>query len=202
MDGSSAADEAVLAVPRGAGMAPFKDNERTLTRAAQRGSADAIEELIRRHWPGAVRMAYVIIRNGASAEDVAQDAMLAAIQSLDRFDRRRPFAPWLHRIVINKALDRLRAEARRGEVPLSGSEDQSTDPEPGPLSEELAQALEGLTPQDRAIVAMNHLFGYSAKEIGIALEMKPGTVRSRLSRALAQLRRSLDPPEGEGARSG
>ena len=90
--------------------------ERSLVRAAQGGSRDAVEELYRRHWPAAHRAAYLIVQDAAAAEDIAQEAFIAALRALDRFDRRRPFAPWLHRIVANRAIDWSRARTARREV--------------------------------------------------------------------------------------
>ena len=63
--------------------------ERALVRAAQRGSAEAFAELFRRHWPRAHRAAWLVVRDATAAEDVAQEAFLAAVRSLDRFDRSR-----------------------------------------------------------------------------------------------------------------
>jgi RNA polymerase sigma factor (sigma-70 family) len=88
-------------------------SEKRELREASRGNAEASEALVRRYWPIAYRTAYLIVQNSAQAEDVAQEAMLASIQSIGRFDRRRRFAPWLHRIVVNRALDSLRSERRR-----------------------------------------------------------------------------------------
>ena len=82
-------------------------------RAAQAGSASAIEALYRGHWPRAYRAAYLVVHDAAGAEDIAQEAFLAAVRSLDRFDRRRPFGPWLHRIVVNRAIDWARARTLR-----------------------------------------------------------------------------------------
>ena len=65
------------------------------------------------HWPRAHRAAYLVVHDAAAAEDIAQDAFLAAVDALDRFDRRRPFGPWLHRIVVNRAIDWGRREALR-----------------------------------------------------------------------------------------
>jgi RNA polymerase sigma-70 factor, ECF subfamily len=73
-------------------------SERALIGAAQIGSEPAVEELFRRHWPKTHRAAYLIVRDSAAAEDIAQEAFLSALSALGHFDRRRPFAPWLHRI--------------------------------------------------------------------------------------------------------
>ena len=96
---------------------PRPASERALVRAAQGGSAAAMEELFRRHWPRAHRAAWLVVHDAAAAEDIAQEAFLAAVRSLDRFDRRRPFGPWLHRIVVNRAIDYARAREVRREVP-------------------------------------------------------------------------------------
>jgi RNA polymerase sigma-70 factor (ECF subfamily) len=192
MTGSPAAERTVVALGR-LRRRSSPAGERDLIRAAQRGSADALETLVRRHWPGALRAAYVIVHDRSAAEDVAQESMLAAVQALGRFDRRRPFAPWLHRIVTNCALDWIRAHQRRAEVELR--EDAHPDqvpPREVTLSDDVIRAMRVLSPEDRAIVAMAHLFGYRGKEIGQILGLRPGTVRSRLSRALARVRGELE----------
>src|ERR671933_3011353 len=97
-------------------MADADADERRWVRDAQRGSARALEALVRRHWPGAYRAAYLVVHDAAAAEDIAQEAFLAAVRALDRFDRGRPFAPWLHRIVVNRAIDWSRARALRREL--------------------------------------------------------------------------------------
>ena len=85
-------------------------------RAAQAGSASAVEALFRLHWPHAYRAAYLVVHDGAAAEDIAQEAFLSALRRLDRFDRARPFGPWLHRIVVNRAIDWSRARRARPEA--------------------------------------------------------------------------------------
>ena len=89
---------------------------RARARGAGRARATAVEELFRRHWPSAHRAAFLIVQDAAAAEDIAQEAFVAALRALDRFDRRRPFAPWLHRIVANRAIDWSRARTARREV--------------------------------------------------------------------------------------
>src|SRR5215217_2377973 len=91
-------------------------DERAVIEAAQAGSEAAVAELFRRHWPRTHRAAYLIVHDSAAAEDIAQEAFLSALSALGRFDRRRPFAPWLHRIAVNRAIDWSRARAVRREV--------------------------------------------------------------------------------------
>ena len=121
------------ASPRGSKRGPTKSrstaserrHERRWIKDAQRGSGEALEALYRRHWPWAHRAAYLVVHDEAAAEDIAQEAFLAAVRALDRFDRRRPFGPWLHRIVVNRAIDWARARALRGEAEME-SEPEAT----------------------------------------------------------------------------
>ena len=103
-------------------------SERAHVRGAQRGSASDFEALFRLHWPRAYRAAYLVVHDEAAAEDIAQESFLAAIRNLDRFDRRRPFGPWLHRIVVNRAIDWSRARQLRAEAELVDA--PAADPEP------------------------------------------------------------------------
>src|SRR5213595_1369215 len=96
-------------------MAGSRD-ERARIRGAQDGSVADLEALFRDHWPRAYRAAYLVVHDAAAAEDIAQEAFLAAVRALDRFDRGRPFGPWLHRIVVNRAIDWSRARALRREA--------------------------------------------------------------------------------------
>src|ERR671934_2322121 len=99
-------------------MAGSGRDERAWIRGARDGSVADLEALFRHHWPRAYRTAYLVVHDAAAAEDIAQEAFLAAVRNLDRFDRRRPFAPWLHRIVVNRAIDWTRARKLRAEVEL------------------------------------------------------------------------------------
>jgi RNA polymerase sigma-70 factor (ECF subfamily) len=170
---------------------PSRRRERRLVRAAQEGSADALAELYSAHWRRAHRAAYLIVHDAAAAEDVAQDAFLAAVDALDRFDRRRPFAPWLHRIVVNRALDWARREALRRRVDRAEVETEAALGEPE-LGDELMAALRLLPPEQRAVVVLRHLLEYTPGEIAIMLGLPRGTVNSRLRRALDQLRETIE----------
>jgi RNA polymerase sigma-70 factor, ECF subfamily len=163
--------------------------EQRLLRDAQRGSEEALEKLFRLHWARAHRAAYLIVRDGAAAEDIAQEAFLSAIRSLDRFDRRRPFAPWLHRIVVNRAIDFARTRSIRREVGVDLDVlDQPREDSPSEAySDEIADALAGLAPEHRAVVVMRYLLEYTPGEIAKALGLPRGTVNSRLRRGLDRL---------------
>ncbi|HUB98336.1 MAG TPA: RNA polymerase sigma factor [Solirubrobacterales bacterium] len=163
--------------------------ERQLIREAQRGSEQALADLYSAHWRRAHRAAYLIVHDAAAAEDVAQDAFLAAIGALDRFDRRRPFGPWLHRIVANRAIDWARREALRRRV--DATEESEARPPEG-IGEDLMEALAELPADQRAAVVLRYLLEYSPGEIAEMLELPRGTVNSRLRRALDRLGELLE----------
>jgi RNA polymerase sigma-70 factor, ECF subfamily len=152
-----------------------------------------MEGLFRAHWRPAHRAAYLVTGDAAAAEDIAQESMLAAIRALDSFDRSRPFGPWLHRIVVNRAIDFARARALRREVSADAAPERRA-PEPPPVrpySEELRAAIVGLGPEQRAVVVLRYLLDYTPGEIAELLELPRGTVNSRLRRALDALGEEL-----------
>jgi RNA polymerase sigma-70 factor, ECF subfamily len=166
-------------------------SEPALVRVAQRGSAEAFAELFRRHWPRAHRAAWLVVHDATAAEDVAQEAFLAAVRSLDRFDRRRPFGPWLHRIVVNRAIDYARARELRREVADLGVEIAAVDRSRAP-GEDVLAALAALPPDQRAVIVMRHLLGFTPGEIASALGLPRGTVNSRLRRGLDGLQEAVE----------
>jgi RNA polymerase sigma-70 factor (ECF subfamily) len=172
---------------------PSRRGERRLVREARQGSREAVAELYAAHWPRAHRAAYLVVHDGAAAEDIAQDAFIAAVDALDRFDRRRPFAPWLHRIVVNRAIDWARRESLRrgagaGEVEAVAAPTPPVDS----IGGELMEALAALPPEQRAVVVLRHLLEYTPGEIARILELPRGTVNSRLRRALDRLRDAVE----------
>jgi RNA polymerase sigma-70 factor (ECF subfamily) len=172
---------------------PGRRDERRLVQAAQRGDAAAFEALFRRHWPMAHRAALLIIRDEHLAEDVAQEAFVAAAGALDRFDRRRPFAPWLRTIVARRAIDAARAVAVRREV---GDEALgaigATEPAPERPDARLLAAVAALPLDQRAVIVLRHMLGMGAREIARVLEVPRGTVNSRLRRGLDALGPALE----------
>ena len=177
---SHAADGSAALVPE----RPVR-SERALVQAARSGDPGAIEDLYRRHWRQAYRAAYLVTRNAHAAEDIAQEAFLQAIRVLDRFDRSRPFAPWLHRIVTNRALDWARADALRRPA---GVPHEPVAPElRSDLSDDLAEAIGRLSPDQRAVIVLRYLLEHTPGEIAEMLDLPRGTVNSRLRRALDEL---------------
>ncbi len=164
-------------------------DERAFVRGAQRGSASDLEALFRLHWPRAHRAAFLVVHDAAAAEDIAQESFLAAIRALDRFDRRRPFGPWLHRIVANRAIDWTRARQLRAEVEL-GESLPAPDATP-PLDGTLLAAMAELGPEQRAVIVLRHLLGYTPGEIAELLSVPRGTVNSRLRRGLDELKEKV-----------
>jgi RNA polymerase sigma-70 factor (ECF subfamily) len=145
-----------------------------------------MERLYRLHWPRAYRAAYLVTHDAAGAEDIAQEAFLAAVRALDRFDRRRPFGPWLHRIVVNRAIDWTRARTLRGEVETD--ESVAAASRNGDHLDDLVARLAALPPDQRAVVVLRHLLEYTPGEIAELLGLPRGTVNSRLRRGLDALR--------------
>ena len=182
-------------------VAPPSDEAEILA-AARGGSADAVEQLVRRNWDAAHRAAYLVVQDASAAEDVAQESMLAAVERIGDFDARRPFGPWLHRIVVNRAIDWVRARQRRAEVSADAVEEPGAADRPtatAGLSDGLIAALSTLDPEDRAVVVLRHLLDYSSSEIARMLGVPPPTVRTRLRRALDRVRPLLETPKEEAS---
>src|SRR4029079_11309343 len=169
-------------------MAGSRRDERARLRRAQTGPISDFEALFRAHWGPAYRAAYLVVRDAAAAEDIAQEAFLSAVRALDRFDRRRPFGPWLHRIVVNRAIDWARARALRPE----GEEVDAPAPEQPERDDELMRELGRLSPEHRAVIVLRYLLEYTPGEIAELLELPRGTVNSRLRRGLDSLRERIE----------
>ena len=177
---------------------PLEDAE--LVRLAARGDIPAYEALVERYRTLAFRTAYVITRSSADAEDAAQEAFVKAYYALDRFRPDGEFRPWILRIVGNEARNRRRSARRRDALVLRLAEDRPSGasaqaPEAAALSAEsertLLRAVSELPERDRLVVSYRYLLELSEAETAAALDLRPGTVKSRLSRALAKLRARL-----------
>jgi RNA polymerase sigma-70 factor (ECF subfamily) len=165
--------------------------ERSAVRAALRGEAAGVDWLFREHWPSAYRAAWLIVRDEAAAEDIAQEGFLAALRALERFDRARPFGPWLRTIVARRAIDAARARALRREVgdePLAAL--AAREAIEG-LADDVLAAVAELPDEQRIPIALRHLLGFTPGEIAELLDLPRGTVNSRLRRGLDALSEAL-----------
>jgi RNA polymerase sigma-70 factor, ECF subfamily len=177
---------------------PLEDAQ--LVDLARDGDVHAYEELVARYREIAYRVAWLVTRERGEAEDAAQEAFVKAYYALPRFRPGAPFRPWILRIVTNEARNRLRSTRRRDDLVLraaaAGPEDAAPSPEAAALAREeaetLVRALGRLPERDRLVVAYRYLFDLSESEMADALAVRPGTVKSRLSRAMGRLRAELE----------
>ena len=166
--------------------------EATLIRQARRGDAAAWETLVRQHQEAAFRLGYLLLRTPAEAEDVAQEAFVRAFLALDSFDEERPFRPWLLQITRNLAKNRLRSLSRYWGMVKRwwGEQDTAvtaTSVRPDE-SAQLWQAVQQLRPKLQEVIYLRYFLELSETEMAEALSIPAGTVKSRLHRALQQLK--------------
>jgi RNA polymerase sigma factor (sigma-70 family) len=174
-------------------------DEQELVEQARGGDARAYEVLVRRYQDLAFRTAWVIA-GGADAEDAAQEGFVKAWYALPRFRAGSPFRPWLLAIVANEARNRRRSGRRQDDLALRVAEDRPSgdaapSPEAAALDSEqrrlLLAAVGRLGDSDRQVIACRYFLELSEAEMAAALGCRRGTVKSRLSRALARLRDAL-----------
>lgn len=177
---------------------PLDDAE--LVQRAQHGDVPAFEELVREYQGIALRVAYLITADTSEAEDAAQSAFIKAYYALPRFRPGAPFRPWLLKIVSNEARNRRVAVGRRLAFELRASEggpreDAAPSPEAAAVARErreyLLDAVNELRESHRLAIACRYFLGLSEAEMAEALGCRRGTVKSRLARALRQLREQL-----------
>lgn len=163
--------------------------ERRLVEAALQGDERAADALARRHADAVWRAAIALTGCRESADEVFQESFLRAFRSLRKYDRRRPFGPWLHRIVVNSARDVV--SQRRVHASLDASELEAVAPGLDPdEAMDIARALESLD-FDRKVAVVTHLLGYTSREVAQITDVANGTARSRVARGLADLRARL-----------
>lgn len=171
------------------------------------------EELASAHTEPLLRLGYRLTGNKADAEDLVQETMIRALRALDRFTPGSVDA-WLRRIATNLFLDSARRRARLRFDPFpEGAEDRVAATSAGPersfefahLDTDVAAALMALPPDYRAAVVLCDMEGYSYEEVSATLDVKLGTVRSRIHRGRTLLRAALahraPAPLGSGPRA-
>ena len=153
---------------------------------------------MRRYQEAAFRAAFLVLHDAAEAEDAAQEAFVKAYRALHRFRPGSAFHPWLLRIVMNQALTMAKGRSRRAAAaeklgrrqPFSYSIDETVmDRERARL---MSAALQALPEQERAIIYLRYFLSLSEKELAQYLGCPPGTVKSRLHRALVKLREVVE----------
>jgi RNA polymerase sigma factor (sigma-70 family) len=170
--------------------------EAALVARAQRGDLVAYEDLVRRYEEVAFRVAYVVLRDAAEAQDAAQEAFVRAYRALDRFRTGEPFRPWLLRIVANQAVSAQRAARRRSALAerFERADPASREPSPEALAldrerrDGVLAGLERLRPDERLVLELRYFLDLGEAEMAATLGCARGTVKSRVHRALARLR--------------
>jgi RNA polymerase sigma-70 factor (ECF subfamily) len=179
----------------------IEPEEERLVAKAKGGDQRAYAELLTRHQSLAFRAAYLVTGSAADAEDATQEAFVKAWLALARFRPGAPFRPWLVQIAVNEARNRRRAAGRRAGLALRLNPSLARpDSVPSAESEalageeraQLAAAVARLREDDQLIIAARYFLELSEAETAIALRLRRGTVKSRLSRALGRLQRQLE----------
>jgi RNA polymerase sigma-70 factor, ECF subfamily len=194
-----AASAATWAIPR---RLAEPSDERELLRLAQKGSVSAYEELVRRHQSRVFAVASRILRQREDVEDVAQQVFWKAYRSLKKFDRRSAFGTWIYKIAVNECLDFLRRKRSRPLLFESDfSEDQvnhmhsalvaegaGADPaKRALLADAVERLLSHLTDEDRSILLLKEVEGFSVQEIACMFDLNVNTVKVRLFRSRTRL---------------
>jgi len=188
-------------------------DDAALVRAAQGGDRDALDQLFRRHYDRVFGVCRRITGNEADAADAAQEAMIAMVRGLTRFDGRASFGTWAYRIATNASLDELRRRRRR---PLVAGRDhhhdhrndhdqvhhEQADPSAGERVEQLGDreqidaALAALPEDFRVPVVLRDVADLDYAEIAAILDVPVGTVKSRIARGRGMLASTISRANG------
>ena len=186
------------------------DPDEGLARSAAGGDANAFEELVRRHAGLVLGLGIRVLGSRADAEALLQDVFMKIHGALPSFRGESTFKTWVARVTLNAARNRKRDEGRRLrlvtslDAPLKGDEnstlaDRISDGAPSPERQALSmdararieRALARLPEEFRVVLILREIEGLSYDEIALALEIQPGTVKSRLARARGRLQEEL-----------
>lgn len=177
-----------------------------LIRRAQRGDADAFEQLLLEHQTPIYNLCYRMVQHPDDALDCAQETFLRAWRCLDQYQFAASFSTWLYRLCTNICIDFLRAQKRRQTTPLTfrdaDGEEQTfdvADPTPGPedcaaltlTQEAIRSAMAQLPPEHQTVLQLRVVEELSYEQIADILGIQIGTVKSRLARARAGLKKIL-----------
>lgn len=190
--------------------ASTEDDE--LVDAARRGDRAALELLLRRHHDRILVLCRRMCRDRGDADDAAQEALVAIVRGLARFDGDSSFSTWSYRVTTNACLDQLRRRGRRP-VPSDPADTHggigaparpgAPDPADAAVSAEqrgsLQRALDQLPDEFRLPVVLRDVADLDYAEIGERLGLAPGTVRSRIARGRAKLAAMLELEDSDDA---
>lgn len=189
--------------------------ERDLLDRLRRDDEGAYEELVRAVGGRLLAVARRISRTEQDAEDAVQEAFLSAFRSLPQFDGRSSLSTWLHRIVVNAAVRRARASARRNESSIDAlvhrfdaSGDYADRPQPWAHTpddphtrlqtrEALTRAIDELPDEYRTVILLRDVYGHESRAVAASLGISDALVRQRLHRARQALTKLLEPAMAE-----
>jgi len=168
-------------------------DERQLISRARTGSHEAFRMLVERHMKHAYNVAFSFVGNHEDASDVAQEAFVRAYRGLPSFREEAGFGTWLHRIVMNLAMNRAKRNRVRSarEVDTAGEERAAEGPPADDIREHVERALHELPTLQRAVVILRTIDGLSTKQVSTILRCSEGTVKTHLFRGLKKMRASL-----------
>ena len=171
--------------------------ESELVERIRDGDTEAFGELVRRYQRRAYAVAHRLMRQREDAEDLVQDAFMTALDKLDTFDERRPFGPWLFRILVNRGTSQIRARTIRATEAIPGTlGDESATPdrlaERSEAAARVHAAIAELSERQRLVVQLHEIDGFTSAEIAGMLEIAEPTVRWTLHAARKRLRTELE----------
>jgi RNA polymerase sigma-70 factor, ECF subfamily len=174
-----------------------EESDGDLLAAHVKGDPDAFAELVRRHRDRLWAVALRTTSNREDAADAVQDALLSAFRRAESFRGDAQVSTWLHRIVVNACLDRMRHQKSRHAEPIPEDEDRfgaladkPSYEDPAEVSErrtDVMQALSELTEEQRVALVLVDMEGYSVDEVADLVGCAPGTVKSRCARGRTKL---------------
>ncbi len=189
-----------------------ESSDAQLARACRRGDSAAWRELVRRHSGLVYRVALRMLRNRAEAEDASQEAFMRVVRAFGSYDASRPMAPWVAKVTYNVCLKRIGQQTRsRGLAEAMAGEAESAEPPASPeklvagreLERLVDGALDQISAQDRALLNLRYREGLSDAEVAEATDMPVGTVKTRIFRSRARLKKLLRPfLRGSGTKEG
>jgi len=187
-----------------------EDDDADLVRRCQKGDIDAFEVLVERHQKKMINIAYRMLGDYGDACDVVQESFLSAYRAVGKFRGEARFSTWLYGIVVNHTRNRLKQRAARSRHEVSSIDDPMESEDGSLLTEAHAQeesvieqldkkklekkvqvCISALDGEQREVLVLRDIQGFSYEEIGDILNLPKGTVKSRLFRARNALKHSL-----------